>query len=291
MRLFLRSLLLLLIGVGATLIWMLSHESDYIYYPDRELVQTPEDAGMQYRDVSFSAADGIKLHGWFMPHAHARFTLLLLHGNAGNISDRLAQYRHWHALGISVFAFDYRGYGNSEGEPSEEGLYADALAAWTLLQNQSEYGSSPIIIAGRSLGCAIAARLAAEVKPVALALETPFTSLPDMSREAYPWLPLYLFVQTRLDTRAAIAGVEVPLLLISAKDDEIIPAWMAEEIFAAANPPKLRGILDGGHNDFDHVSERAYLHLWQRWLNELSKQQQQETPRLQWVKLDNSHLL
>ncbi|MDX8406308.1 MAG: alpha/beta fold hydrolase, partial [Mariprofundus sp.] len=205
MKTLLRSLLLLALGVSATMVWMLSHENGYIYFPDKQIVQTPQDAGLPYGDIHFTAADGVKLHGWYMPHAQARFTLLHLHGNAGNISDRLAQYRHWHALGLSVFAFDYRGYGNSEGEPSEEGLYADALAAWTLLQNQSKYGDRPIIIAGRSLGCAVAARLAAEVKPAGLALEAPFTSLPDMSRAAYPWLPLYLLVHNQLDTRTAVA--------------------------------------------------------------------------------------
>jgi len=267
-------------------VWMLSHESDYIYFPDRELQQTPAAVGLGFRNVRFSTDDGVILHGWYMPHPHARFTLLHLHGNGGNISNRIAQYRRWHAMGLSVFAFDYRGYGLSEGTPSEEGLHKDALAAWTLLQQHSA-PTHGIIIAGRSLGCAVAARLAAEVKPVGLALEAPFTNLPDMTAATYPWLPLRWFVHTRLDTEAALKVQHTPLLLISAADDEIIPDWMADHIFTAANQPKLHASLPGGHNDFDSVSERAYLKLWRQWLSELSVK---PPAPAQWVMLERDQL-
>jgi len=282
MKLLFRSLFLILLAVGGTMMWMLSHEGDYIYFPARELEQTPAAVGLSFRNVRFTTDDGVTLHGWYMPHPHARFTLLHLHGNGGNMSNRIAQYRRWHAMGLAVFAFDYRGYGLSEGTPSEEGLHKDALAAWTLLQHGTPEGS--VIIAGRSLGCAVAARLAAEVKPVGLALEAPFTSLPDMTAATYPWLPLRWFVQTRLDTEAALKAQQTPLLLISAANDEIIPGWMADRIFTAANQPKLHASLPGGHNDFDSVSERDYLKLWRQWLSELTAKQH-EVPA-QWVMLE-----
>lgn len=289
MRLLLRAIFLLLLAIGGTMLWVLSHEDQYIYFPEREMVQSPAGVGLSFRDIWFTTADGVKLHGWYMPHAHARFTLLHLHGNAGNISQRLTQYRRWHAMGLSIFAFDYRGYGASEGKPSEEGLHSDAVAAWSLLQNPGYAAAGSIIIAGRSLGCAVAARLADEVKPVGLALEAPFTSLPDMAEAAYPWLPLRRLLRSRLDTEAAVRSQQAPLLLISAADDEIIPHWMADQIFDAASPPKMRGNLAGGHNDFDVISESPYFRLWLQWLNKLPEKQR--TSPGQWVSRESNTLL
>jgi len=269
MKIFLRLFVILLLGISGTVVYMVSFENDYLYFPERELTQTPDDAGLAFRNVSFKSEDGVTLHGWYMPHAHARFTLLHLHGNGGNMSNRIHQYRLWHALGLAVFAFDYRGYGMSEGSPNEAGLNADAKAAWALLIKERGLAPGEIIIAGRSLGCAVAARLAAEVSPVGLALEAPFTNIPDMSEAYYPWLPLRWFVKSRLDTEAAVRESEAPLLLISAESDEIIPDGMADRVFAAHPGPKQRGVLPGGHNDFDIVSKHPYSILWQRWLRTL----------------------
>ncbi|TLS72264.1 alpha/beta hydrolase [Mariprofundus erugo] len=283
MKLLLRALLLLVIAIAGTVISMLSVEDDYIFFPEQEMSHSPADAGLSFRDLYFTSADGVRLHGWYMPHPHARFTLLHLHGNAGNISHRVAQYRRWHEMGLAVFAFDYRGFGLSEGEPSEDGLYDDAMAAWSLLQEKPEMAGNGIIIAGRSLGCAVAAHLASEVKPAGLALETPFTSLPDMSAAAYPWLPLRWFVRNQFDTLSAVASLQAPLLLISAESDEIIPADMPDRVFAAAHPPKLRGSFPGKHNDFDYVSARPYTRLWLQWLHVLASKRQ---PAMQWVMLE-----
>jgi len=269
MKMLFRLLFILLIGVSAIVAYMVSFENDYIYFPDRTLVQTPHNTGLAFRNVSFKSEDGLTLHGWYMPHAHARFTLLHLHGNGGNMSNRINQYRRWHAMGLAVFAFDYRGYGNSEGAPDEAGLYADAQAAWNLLIQKRGLKPADIIIAGRSLGCAVAARLATTVNPAGLALEAPFTNIPDMSEAYYPWLPLRWFVKTQLDTEAAVRESSAPLLLISAQSDEIIPHDMADRVFAAHPGPKLRGILPGGHNNFAAVSERPYVRLWLRWLYSL----------------------
>jgi len=273
MKTLFRLLFILLTGIGAIVTYMVSFENDYIYCPDRTLVQTPHHAGLTFRDVSFNSEDGVILHGWYMPHAHPRFTLLHLHGNGGNMSNRINQYRRWHAMGLAVFAFDYRGYGQSEGAPNEAGLYADAQAAWKLLIQQHGLKPADIIIAGRSLGCAVAARLATTVNPAGLALEAPFTNIPDMSEAYYPWLPLRWFVKTQLDTEAAVRASSAPLLLISARSDEIIPAGMADRVFTAHPGPKLRGRLAGGHNNFATVSERPYVRLWLHWLHSLKTRQ------------------
>ena len=257
-------------GVAGLLLYMSVFENRYIYFPSRELLQTPADAGLAFKELRFESGAGVTLHGWFIPASGSRFTVLHFHGNAGNISHRLSLYRQWHEQGLSVFAFDYRGYGKSGGEPDEQGLYEDARAAWRAL-TAIEHGK--MIIAGRSLGAAVAANLALEVNAEGLVLETPFTSIRDMAAHHYPLLPLGWLVQSRFDSEAIIAGVQMPVLLISAADDRIVPAGMAERIFAAANKPKLHISLAGGHNDFDLRSGRAYRQAWQRWIAELDRRQ------------------
>lgn len=280
MRFLLRLLLLIAIAMAGSVAYMTSHEADYIYFPDRGMAQSPRAFGLGFSVQRFTTPDGIELYGWYMPQREASFVVLALHGNAGNISTNLDQYRRWHEMGLAVFAFDYRGFGDSGGAPDEQGLYTDARTAWNLLT--ATFGIQPerIIIAGRSLGAPVAARLAGEVEPAGLALEVPFTSIPDMSADQYPWLPLRWFVKSRFDTRAALSGVKAPLLLISAQQDDLIPQWMPEQLFEAYQGSKLRGALAGGHNDFDDVSEGAYIRLWEIWLDSLP---QPASRPVQWV--------
>jgi len=280
MKFVLRLFILLALGIGGSVAYMISNESDYIYFPERDMVQSPHNVGLSFSGQRFQSTDGVMLYGWYMPQRKARFLVLSLHGNAGNISHRIDQYRRWHNMGMAVFAFDYRGYGGSGGTPSETGLYADARAAWDFLTGRLDVPPDRIIIAGRSLGAAVAAKLAGEVTPAGLALEAPFTSIPDMSSEQYPWLPLHWFIHNRFDTQTALAKVKVPLLLVSARDDEIVPDWMAPQLFTAYAGTKLRGTLAGGHNDFDHVSEGPYIKLWEIWLDSLG--QPEDVPQ-QWV--------
>jgi len=282
MRFLLRLLLILALAIGGTVAYMISHEADYIYYPDRNMVQSPRTTGLPFSVQRVKTPDGIELYGWYMPQRDARFVVLSLHGNAGNISHRLDEYRRWHDMGLSVFAFDYRGFGDSQGTPSEAGLHIDAMTAWKLLTDTFGIAPERIIIAGRSLGTPVAARLAGEVNPAGVVLEVPFTSIPDMSSEKYPWLPLRWFVRERFDTQAPLASMQVPLLLISAKQDELIPQWMPEQLFEAYKGSKLRGALDGGHNDFDSVSEGAYIRLWEIWLDSLTRPDEEP---LHWVGL------
>lgn len=269
MRVLLRLILILALFVGASVAYMVTFENHYIFSPSKNLVYSPNAVGLDFSVQTFPSTDGVRLYGWYMPNPDARFALLVLHGNSGNISQRLKQYRHWHDLGLAVFAFDYRGFGKSSGKPDEAGLYADARAAWQLMTGTFGIPPDKIIITGRSLGGAVAAHLAAEVKPAGLALEVPFTSIPDMSAERYPWLPLRWLVRSRFDTQAALKKVQVPLLLISARGDKIVPAWMPEKLFAMYTEPKLHGSLDGQHGDFDSVSLRPYLKLWSIWLDSL----------------------
>jgi len=269
-RLICRILLLVALSAGALLSYMVAFEDQFIYFPDRSLQQKPSDIGLRFEEVRFQTTDGEQLSGWYMHHHSARFTVLHFHGNAGNISHRLHLYRRWHMMGLSVFAFDYRGYGSSSGKPDEDGLYNDARAAWTQLTAKRGVPPETVIIAGRSLGAAVAATLAAEVEAAGLVLETPFTSIADMAAHHYPLLPLRWLVRSRYDVEGMIESLSVPLLLISAGNDEIVPSGMAEHIFAAAGEPKMHRVLAGGHNDFDIRSDKAYDETWLNWLEQLS---------------------
>jgi len=261
--------LIVALSFAALLSYMVSFEDQFIYFPDRKLQQSPSDIGLQFEDIRFQAADGERLFGWYMPHEFARFTVLHFHGNAGNISHRLFLYRRWHMLGLSVLAFDYRGYGKSTGKPEEVGLYNDARVAWLQLTEKHGIPPKAIIIAGRSLGAAVAAKLAGEVEAAGLALETPFTSIADMAAHHYPMLPLRWLVRSQYDTETMVKSLHMPLLLISAGNDEIVPSGMAERIFAAASEPKTHKVLAGGHNDFDLRSDKSYSEAWSNWLEQL----------------------
>jgi len=260
-------LLMILVGTIVCISgWMLMFEDQYIYFPEKAVLHAPSSVDLDYRTIHPVTRDGVTLHGWHIPHPGARYTVLHFHGNAGNISHRLHLYQRWHKMGLAVLAVDYRGYGKSGGNISEDGLYEDARASWQYLTTKLGIPASQIIIAGRSLGCAVAVQLAIEAKAAGLVLETPFTSAPALARTFYPWLPVGFLMRTKLETLGRVGQIKIPLLIISAENDEIVPAGMAEEIYAAANEPKTLVTLPGGHNGFDGISEKEYIAAWTRWL-------------------------
>ena len=165
-------------------------QSRYIYFPERSLSADPGSIGLNFESISFETGDGVKLSGWYIPGENARGVILFCHGNAGNISHRLESIRIFHRLGLGVFIFDYRGYGQSQGKPSEQGTYQDAEAAWRYLVEELKVDPAEIIVFGRSLGGAIASGLAQSQRPAALILESAFTSLPDIAATLYPYLPV-----------------------------------------------------------------------------------------------------
>jgi fermentation-respiration switch protein FrsA (DUF1100 family) len=257
-------------GVLATALGLLAgcgeaFERGLVYHPVGGLVGTPGDLGLAFEDVRAVAADGVPLHGWFVPGPQAA-TLLWCHGNAGNISHRLENLREIHRrLGLSVLLFDYRGYGRSAGVPSEAGLYADARAFRAWLRGRPGGDRRPVVYFGRSLGAAVAAALAEEDPPAALILETPFTSVRAMANQSLPGAG-YLF-RTRFDTLARIGRIPVPLLVLHGDADEVVPFRHGEAIFAAAAEPKTFARIPGGrHNDTWEVGGPAYWEAWARFL-------------------------
>lgn len=227
-------------------------QSRLLYYPNlpsRELVATPSAIGLEYQSVTLTAGDGVRLHGWFVPAARERATLLFFHGNAGNISHRLDSLRIFNGLGLSVLIIDYRGYGQSEGRVSEEGTCLDAEAAWRYLTVERGVGPERIILFGRSLGGAVAARLAAESTPAALILESVFTSVPELAARYYPVFPVRLLSRFRYDSREALRQVSCPVLIVHSPDDEIIPYEHGRRLYEAAGEPKSFLAIRGGHNE------------------------------------------
>ena len=237
--------------------------------PGRALIMTPTDVGMDYQDVSIETTDGVTLHGWFIAGRSSQ-VLLFFHGNAGNISHRLDSIAQFQGLGLSVLIIDYRGYGQSGGRATEKGIYRDADAAWRYLIESRGVAASDIIIFGRSLGASVASWLAIQHQPLALILESSFTSVPDIARALYPWLPVRWLTHLNHATRDYVRDVHCPILIIHSRDDEIIPFHHGEAIFASANEPRTLLAVHGTHNDAFLRDERAYLEGLRAFISGLS---------------------
>jgi fermentation-respiration switch protein FrsA (DUF1100 family) len=228
------------------ILWML--QPGMVFYPSRALQETPDDWGMEFEDVQLRAEDGTRLHAWFIPHPRPTHTLLFLHGNAGNISHRGSSIEIFNRLGLSVLILDYRGYGQSKGEPTERGLYMDARAAWRHLTEERALDPGEILIFGRSLGASVAADLASRTQPAGLILESGFSSARDMARHLYPGLHHVLLRRFELDSLSRLAQVQAPVLVLHSRDDEIVPYALGRRLFEAAPGPKSFVELIGDHN-------------------------------------------
>jgi fermentation-respiration switch protein FrsA (DUF1100 family) len=216
--------------------------------PGRALIATPQDAGFGFEDVSIATSDGLQLHGWFVPAEQPKATVLFLHGNAGNISHRLDSIAIFRELGLDTLIIDYRGYGQSEGSPGEQGTYLDAQAAWDFLVGNRGIAPERIVIFGRSLGGAVASWLAAENTAAAVIIESCFSSALDMAHRLYPFMPARLITRLKYPVSDYVSRLGIPLLVIHSRDDEIIPYSMGQAIFEAAAEPKAMLELTGDHN-------------------------------------------
>ena len=239
-----------------------------VFFPHRELRTDPSERGLEYEDVSFRAGDGTLLHGWFLP-GKGRGTLLFCHGNAGNISHRLDSLEIFHRLGLSVFLFDYRGYGISEGKPSEEGVYSDVEGAWRWLTEERGIRPEAIVLFGRSLGGAAAAWAAQKYSPAGLILESTFTSLADIGKHHYFFLPVKLIVGNSFDTLGKMKNISCPVLVAASPEDEIVPGEQGQILFEAARPPKSFLQLKGDHNWGFMSTGRAYVQGLDTFLDEV----------------------
>ena len=231
-------------------------ERHNIFFPMKEIEVTPQVIGLPCEEVYLETSDKIRLHGWFIPKEKARRTLLFLHGNAGNISHRLEKLATFYELGFNTFIIDYRGYGKSEGSPSELGVYKDGDAAYKYLTRERNIPKDKIILYGESLGGAVAIDLAAREDVKALITEEAFTSLKDMAKQVYPFVPGFV-VSNKFDSLSKIGNVTCQKLIIHSINDEIVPFHLGEKLFNAAKPPKELLKIIGPHNTcfFDSVEE------------------------------------
>ncbi len=252
--------------VLVAMLWAL--QGCMIHIPSKQLVATPADAGMDYEDLEIVTDDGERLHAWYIPASDPRGVLLFFHGNAGNISHRLVSIEQFRQLGLDVLIVDYRGYGRSSGRPSEQGLYRDASATYHWLREEKTVAPEHIAVFGRSLGAAVAANLASREPVGALILESGFTSIPDIGADLYPFLPVRLLTRYRYDTRAALAAVQVPVLVIHSPDDEIIPFRHGQALYQAAPEPKRLLEIRGDHNSGFYTSGNLYLDGLAQFLDE-----------------------
>ena len=234
-------------------------EKGIVFFPDPDLVGTPSDVGLEYEDIAFEAADGVQLHGWWVPAAGAP-VLVWFHGNAGNISHRLENLKLLHdRVGVQVFIFDYREYGRSQGRISREGSFLDAAAAYRYVVETRGVPTGDVVLFGRSLGTALATDIALKQPCRTLILESAFTNSAEMAKLLasflFDWRP-----RVPYDNLGKIAQVKAPVLIIHGSDDEIIPVDMGRRVFAAANPPKDLYIIPGAHhNDIYEVGGSDYF--------------------------------
>ena len=251
-------------GALVAVMWLLQER--FIFFPQagRDSVSTPAAQGLPYDDVEIATSDGQKLHAWWVPAERARGTVLLLHGNAGNISHRIDYAVMFMRLGYSTLLVDYRGYGRSTGTPTEQGTYIDADAAWNWLAKNRQVQGRDIVLFGESLGGGVASWLAARHQVRALILASTFTSAVNLGSELYPFLPVRLVSRNRYETLQRLRDVRAPVLVIHSPQDDIIPFAHGQRLFDAAGEPKAMLTIAGGHNE-------GFVFVRDEWIAKLAQ--------------------
>lgn len=227
-------------------------ERHLVYYPPTPLPNDQQAKQLGAEEVWLLAADGTKLHGWFFPHNDPRFAMLYGHGNgedAERNSRLMARLRD--ELQASVFIFDYRGYGLSEGTPHEAGVIMDGLAAQRWLAERMRIATNEVVLYGRSLGGGVMVALAEQLGAKALVVHGSFANMTDVGAERYFWLPVRLLMRNRFLSEERIKNYAGPLLQIHGTADNVVPLKLAKPLLAAS-PSKLKRFIEvpgGTHND------------------------------------------
>ncbi|MFZ3122915.1 MAG: alpha/beta hydrolase [Thermodesulfovibrionales bacterium] len=233
-------------------------QGSMVYYPTKDIEGTPADIGLKFEEITLRTKDSVNLSAWYVPAKDERGVVLFCHGNAGNISHRLDSIRIFHDLGLSVLIFDYRGYGRSEGSPTEEGTYLDAESAWEYLVNVKGARSEKIILFGRSLGSAVAAELVLRRKAAGIIIESGFKSIPALGAKFFPYLPVRLISRFQYSTIDKVSRINIPKLFIHSPQDEMIPYDHGAALFKNAAEPKEFLQITGGHNEGFLTSGEIY---------------------------------
>ncbi len=264
------AIFLIIFAYLATMTYKFLNQSKYVYFPTEYIGFSPKDIGLRYEDIYFFASDGTRINGWYIPSGK-EYTLLIFHGNGGNISDRIGLIKIFNKIGLSIFIIDYRGYGKSSGEPSEEGTYLDASGAWDYLVKKKKVNPKKIIVYGRSLGGPIAAKVAKESKPAALVLDSTFTSIKDIGAELYPYLPVNKFFKYDYNTINYLKHVNCPVMVIHSREDDYIPFEHGQKVYDSIQGRKELVVIKGSHNDNIFVSEDIYMEKIDSFLHFIDK--------------------
>ena len=247
-------------GLLAFSLYLYFGQDRMVFYPMREVLVSPDDINLPFEEVRIKVSPTEDVHAWYVPgpdSGNGR-TVLFCHGNAGNISHRLETLEFLHEMGAAVLLFDYRGYGMSDGEASEENTYADAEACYWWLVEQKSVTPADLVIFGRSLGGAVSVDLASRVVCAGLVVESSFTSVEDMGRRMFPGLPIKYLIRFHFDSVDKISQIDCPVVVTHSPQDEIVPYEMGRRLFEAAKEPKRFVDLTGGHNDRYYFHDKTY---------------------------------
>ena len=243
----------------------------FVYHPtpwiDRDWARI---STLPLEDVWFRSIDGTSLFGWYVASSGTPAVLLWCHGNAGNIIHRLENLVELHRIGLSVFLFDYRGYGRSSGKPSESGLYDDALAAYLYLAEAKRIPFQRIVLFGRSLGAAVAGEVATRRPIAGLILESAFPSIEALAEAHSLGPPARWLLRSRFNLADRVRKIHVPILVVHGDRDDTVPIEMGKQVFEAAHAPKSFFIIPGAnHNDTYLVGGKPYFQRFKRFVEEV----------------------
>ena len=250
-------LTLILVVLVTKAVIFISEEKN-LYIPDKKVTLTPANIELNYEDFYFKTEDEQSLNGWFVPAKGAIVTVLFCAGRSGNLSDTLPHIKLFNRMGLNVFAFDYRGYGNSSGSPGEQGLYKDVRAAYDCLITRKDIDKDKIVVYGKSLGAPVAADLCLTRKVAALILEGGFPSLRTYVSDMGGFLPTEWLVSEKFDTISRVKKIHIPKLIVHGMDDDVVPFSEGRFIFNEAALPKEFLPYDGGHDDDIYVTSNTY---------------------------------
>ncbi|MDD5090923.1 MAG: alpha/beta hydrolase [Candidatus Wallbacteria bacterium] len=255
-----RSVFSIIAAVYVIALCLLYFLQGWLIFPgDKKLLLDPSVHGLPYSVVTIKTSDGLALNGWMINGRPGYPYILFCHGNAENISSLIEKALQFYQQGFSSLFFDYRGFGISEGLPTEQGVYLDAEAAWSYLVSDLRVAPDQIIVYGRSLGGAVATNLAAGRSCKALIVESGFYSMTDMAADIYRWVPVKWILKYPFESGKSISKVHCPVLILHSPDDEIVPFEQGEKLFAAATGPKKFVKIKGDHNDGCWVYQDIYL--------------------------------
>jgi len=273
-------------GYLLLLLFMYLFQSKMIFLPSTNLLITPEKAGLKAEDVWLETEDAEKLHGWYFPNNENEYVVVLSHGNAGNISNRIDIAKFLQQAGFSVLIYDYRGYGQSSGRPGEKGFYTDINAVIEYLKEDKNYTESHMIMYGRSMGGAVASYAAKSYNVGGLVLDSAFKNIESMVRDLYPFIPSSMarYEFPTLNYLRQVSGI--PVMIMHSPNDSIVDISHGKSLFGMANEPKMFVELRGGHNDNFHASVDIHAKKWREFLKLVDEQKSSEVEE---NKLDSIH--